>query len=150
MGIVFLGPDGPLVLEAVEPVKMTALNQWVARGQGHHFVAKRLRDAPAVLTPAAIAKLRGIGDTFIGKHYDLVFAWSDDRMYCSELVWKVYDRALDLEIGHPQHLSEFDLSDPGVHAKVVERWHGPVPPDEVAISPGQMFASSLLKTIYEQ
>src|SRR5437867_163185 len=26
--------------------------------------------------------------------YDLTFEWSDDKIYCSELVWKVYERAL--------------------------------------------------------
>ncbi|RYE90229.1 MAG: hypothetical protein EOO37_03435, partial [Cytophagaceae bacterium] len=33
------------VFEAVQPVKLTPLASWVARGQGGHFVVKRLRDA---------------------------------------------------------------------------------------------------------
>jgi Permuted papain-like amidase enzyme, YaeF/YiiX, C92 family len=33
------------VLEAVQPVGITPMEQWITRGQGGHFVVKRLRDA---------------------------------------------------------------------------------------------------------
>ena len=58
---------------------------------------------------------------FQGKPYDLSFEWSDDRIYCSELAWKIYDRGLGLRVGRLQKLRDFDLSDPAVRQKMKER-----------------------------
>lgn len=43
--------------------------------------------------------MKQIGEKFKGKPYDIYFEWSDDKIYCSELVWKIYKHALDIEIG---------------------------------------------------
>jgi hypothetical protein len=94
-----------------------------------------------LLTPAAIARLRKATSSFLGKPYDSAFSWSDDRIYCSELVWKVYERALGIRIGEPQHLRDFDLSDPAVRKKVEERYGNRIPLDEPVISPAAMFAA---------
>jgi len=91
-----------------------------------------------------------VGKQFEGKPYDLYFEWSDDRIYCSELVWKIYKRALDLEVGELQTMQEFDLSDPLVQAKVRERFGETIPKNEIVISPAAIFASELLETIYER
>ena len=32
------------------------------------------------------------------KDYDLYFEWSDDKIYCSELVWKIYKNGADIEL----------------------------------------------------
>lgn len=61
------------VFEAVQPVKLTPLSSWVARGQGQHFVVKRLRDAATALTPAALAQLWAAGQPLLGRGYDLAF-----------------------------------------------------------------------------
>jgi hypothetical protein len=78
------------------------------------------------------------------RRYDPAFGWSDERIYCSELVWKTYQRALGLHIGELQTLKEFDLSDPLVQIKLKERYGSAVPMDEDVISPAAMFASPLL------
>ncbi len=36
---------------------------------------------------------------YLGKPYDLAFSWSDDRQYCSEVVWKVYQNAPGMRVG---------------------------------------------------
>jgi len=150
MGIVFLNGGKPVVLEAVEPVKLTPLGQWLARGNRGHFVVKRLRDAADLLTPRALDRIRAVGKDFEGKHYDLTFEWSDDRIYCSELVWKVFQRALGVELGDLQKISDFDLSDQVVQAKIRERWGGSPPPNEPVISPAAVFNSHLLVTVYQR
>ena len=150
LGIVLLGTSGPQVVEAVAPVKFTPLAEWVARGKNHSFVAKRLKDHQRLLTSEAIERMHATARAFLGKPYDSAFQWSDDRLYCSEFVWKVFKRSLALELGRLQHISDFDLSDPGVQAKVRERWGGSPPLAEPAISPGNVFASDLLMTVYQQ
>jgi hypothetical protein len=34
--------------------------------------------------------MKHIGEEFTGKNYDMTFEWSDNNIYCSELIWKVY------------------------------------------------------------
>jgi len=99
MGIVFFNAGKPCVFEAIKTVQFTSLEKWTARGSGGHYVAKRLRDADKILTPANAAQLRTTALLFQGKPYDSAFEWSDSRIYCSELVWKIYKNALGLELG---------------------------------------------------
>lgn len=150
MGIVFLKGGRAMVFEAVQPVRSTPLDEWVARGEDGHWVVKRLRDADAVLTGPAVERMREVGRAFSGKSYDLYFEWSDDRIYCSELVWKVYQRAVGIELGTLQRLDSLDLSDPEVQAKIHERWHGPPPAEEMVISPAAIFASDRLVTVHQE
>jgi hypothetical protein len=137
MGILFQKDGRWAVLEAVQPVKYTPAETWIRRGQGGHVVAKRV----ARLTPADAAKIRKVGETFLGRAYDLTFEWSDQRIYCSELVWKTYERALGIKLGRLQHLQDFDLSSPVVRKKMKERFPGGVPLDESVISPQAAFES---------
>ena len=134
----------PYVFEASATVRYTPLAKWIARGQDGKAVIKRLRGG---LTAAQINKLRTTASSFSGRPYDLTFEWSDSRIYCSELVWKIYDRALGVHIGELQKLREFDLSDPVVHAKLNERYGNAVPMNEVVISPAAMFDSPLLVNV---
>lgn len=150
MGMVVYRNGKPYVFEAIATVQYTPLDQWVARGVGHHFVAKRLREANAVLTPAALQRLHAAAGQFTGRPYDLYFGWSDDRIYCSELVWKAYDRGLGIQIGSLQKIRDFKLSDPAVKAKMRERYGSNVPFGESVISPVAMFESPLLVTVVEQ
>ncbi|GAB3571870.1 C40 family peptidase [Hymenobacter daeguensis] len=140
-GIVYKEAGKWQVFEAVQPVKRTPLADWVARGQGGHFVTKRLRDAEAVLTPAALTRLRAAGQPMLGHSYDLYFGWSDDRIYCSELIWKVYERGLGRRLGQLQHLRDLDLSHPAVQAKLRERYGSTLPLIETVISPVSIFNS---------
>jgi hypothetical protein len=135
------------VFEAVQPVKLTPLARWVARGQGQHFVVKRLRDAQTALTPAALGRLRAAGQPMLGHPYDLAFEWSDERIYCSELIWKVYDRGLHRHLGQLQQLRDFDLSHPAVQAKLRERYGAQLPLSEPVISPASIFSSPELVTV---
>ena len=146
-GIVYREAGNWQVFEAVQPVKLTPLADWMARGQGGHFVTKRLRDAAAVLTPATLARLKAAGQPMLGHNYDLYFGWSDDRIYCSELIWKVYERGLGRRISQLQQLRDFDLSHSAVQAKLRERYGNRLPLNEPVISPVSIFNSPELITV---
>lgn len=135
------------VFEAVQPVKQTPLEEWIARGKEGKYVIKRLKNADQILTPSVLSAMKQIRETFNGKDYDLTFEWSDDKLYCSELIWKIYQRATGLEIGKPQKLSEFDLTNEIVKKKMKERYHDKIPMEETVISPAAIFNSSLLVTV---
>ncbi|MGE8657183.1 MAG: YiiX family permuted papain-like enzyme [Achromobacter sp.] len=146
MGMIVLRQGTPYVLEAAATVSYTPLAQWAAQGEDGKYVVKRLRDASR-LTPETREQLASTGARYLGKPYDAAFGWSDERIYCSELVWKIYQRALGVQIGALQPLKQFDLSSPAVRAKMRERYGKDIPWEEPIISPAAMFASPLLTTV---
>ena len=150
VGIVYSEAEESYVYEAIQPVTLTRLADWERRGERGHFVVKRLREADRLLTAANLAKMKAEGKKFEGKNYDSHFEWSDERIYCSELVWKIYKRALGVEIGKTQVLADFDLSDAAVIKKMKQRWSGPIPMNETVISPAAMFDSDQLITVYSR
>jgi len=135
------------VFEAVQPVKRTPLHKWIARGKDGKYVIKRLKNAAQVLTPSTLTKMKQVGDQFNGKNYDLTFEWSDDKIYCSELIWKIYKRATGIEIGKLEKLSDFDLTNEAVKKKMKERYGDKIPSSEIVISPAAIFDSELLTTV---
>lgn len=148
IGMILLQQGKPHVLEASKTVRFTPLADWIAQGEGTRYVLKRLRDADQRLSPAAVRKLHAAATLLIGKSYDLVFAWSDQQMYCSELVWKIYDRALGIRVGTLQKVRDFSLTSLEVQARMRERYGNAVPLDETVISPVAMFDSPLLVNVY--
>jgi hypothetical protein len=149
-GIIYIENGKYFVFEAVQPVKKTPLDEWISRGKNGHYVIKRLKNAKNVLTRDVLKKMKVEGDKFAGKSYDLTFEWSDDRIYCSELIWKVYQRATGIEIGKLEKLSDFDLTSNTVKKKMLERYGTKIPTDEIVISPAAIFNSDLLVTVVEK
>ncbi len=136
------------VLEAVQPVKLTKLETWIKRGAQGKYVIKRLRNSQEVLTEEGIKKMKSVGEKYLGKDYDLRFEWSDDKIYCSELVWKIYKEAFNIEIGEIERFSDFDLSNEIVKQKVRERYPNEnIPANEKVITPDRMFKAQNLITI---
>lgn len=150
MGLIYETNGELYVYEAVEPVKLTKLKDWIERGENSHYVVKRLKDSKNLLTRENIKKMKDVGQKFKGKNYDIYFEWSDDKIYCSELVWKIYKESFDLEIGKLQELREFDLTSDIVKNKMKERYGDKIPLGEKVISPSAMFHSDKLETVIEK
>ena len=150
MGIIFENNGQFFVYEAVQPVKLTPLKEWINRGENDHYVIKRLKNADQVLDSSTLTKMKKIGEQFKGKPYDIYFEWSDEKIYCSELVWKIYQQATGIEIGQLEQLSDFDLTNDIVKAKMKERYGNRIPMDEKVISPVAMFSSDKLLTVEEK
>jgi hypothetical protein len=148
MGLVLFREGRPFVFEAVSPsVRFTPLREWIARGEGARYVVKRLRDSSVLADPNAPSALTKAATALAGRPYDPYFEWSDDRVYCSELVWKAYERGLGVRLGLLLPLVSFDLTSPVVKAKLAERYGDKVPLDERVIPPASIFNSSLLQEV---
>jgi uncharacterized protein YycO len=146
-GMIYINDGKSFVYEAIGPVTLTPLEEWIARGTGRKYVVKRLKTASKVMTAEAQLKLKEAGKKFNGKAYDFVFGWSDEKIYCSELVWKMYQSALSIEVGKLRKLKDFDLSSDIVKAKLKERYGNNVPYDEDVVAPSDIFASEQLMTV---
>lgn len=147
MGIIYENEGQFFVYEAVQPVQLTPLKEWINRGENGHYVIKRLENADQILTSSTIARMKQIGEQFKGKPYDIYFEWTDDKIYCSELVWKIYKQATGIEIGELEELSDFDLTNEVVKATMKERYGERIPMDMKVISPAAMFNSNKLVTV---
>jgi hypothetical protein len=148
-GLIFKDKGKYFVYEAVQPVKITTLKEWIARGENEHFVVKRLKNADKVLTEMVLEKMKAIGKKHIGKNYDLYFGWSDDKIYCSELVWKIYKEGANIEVGKLKKLSDFDLTSAEVKALMQQRYGKNVPLNETVISPADIFESEELESLQQ-
>lgn len=144
VGIVFIEDGKTVVYHAVEPVIKSSLQDFVSMSKDKTYEIKRLKNQQ-LLSEKKVALLLAAAREDLGKHYDLAFGWDDEKLYCSEYVWKIYKQALDLEIGSLKPLRSFDLSHPAVKQKLRERYGDRIPMEEKMISPGDMYDSSLLE-----
>lgn len=145
IGIVFHKDGNPFILEAVQPVKVTSLADFVKR-DSQSFYAMRLKNSEVVMTKKALSQARQYGLSQIGKNYDSKFLWSDDRIYCSELVWKIYKKGLGVELCKTRQFRSYNLKHPTVQKIIKQRYRsfGFLPLDELVVAPSDIAQSSLL------
>ncbi|MDG1331191.1 MAG: YiiX family permuted papain-like enzyme [Crocinitomicaceae bacterium] len=144
VGIIFKDKNEWMVYEAVQPVKKTPLRDWITHGENNHYALKRLKNAERVLTSSIVDEMQEIGEENLGKNYDIYFSWTDNEIYCSELVWKIYDDAAGIHIGELRQLRDFDLMSESVQTIMAERYGSNIPFDEEVIAPSDLFESDKL------
>jgi hypothetical protein len=141
-GVLFNENGKWIVYEAVQPVKKTTLSAFNSRGQG---TVMRLKNTS--LKPADIDKLKATFKGYEHKNYDDAFNWSDDRIYCSELVYKLYNNGLNIKLCEPRQLKDFDLSNPLVRAQLNLQYGNNIPLEEPMVAPGDISESALLEVV---
>jgi len=148
-GIIYEINGNLFVFEAVQPVKLTPLDDWITHGRDKNYVVKRLKNAGKVLTPSTLQKMKDYSQQFDGKEYDAFFEWTDTRIYCSELVWKIYKNAANIELSKLQQLKDFNLTDERVQKILKERYGNDIPLEEKVVSPSNLVDSDLLVTVID-
>lgn len=143
-GIIFLKNGKPYVLEAVNTVKYTSLEQWINRGVGKKYKLCRIKNN---LTSPQISDMFRYGKSQIGKKYDVQFKWSDSRMYCSELVYKVFI-AGDQFIGEPKIFSDYNLNHKLVKKEISKRYPHKINLNEPVIAPVDIIKSDNVRVIF--
>ena len=144
-GIVFNKDGRLMVLEAVQPVGVATLEDFMARGRPGVFTALRLKKA---VGPAAYQKAREWAAAQVGRDYDARFGWDDQKLYCSELVWKIYHKA-GVELCPPRKFRDYNLERPAVR-RIIEARFGTMdrlPLDEKVVAPSDLAASKLLMEV---
>lgn len=140
VGVVVVEKGNVMVLEAVSPVRQTPLREWIARGKNGYFVVKRLRDAKSRLTPEVATKMRTLGKSWVGRSYDTKFRWDDEALYCSELVYKLFQRGAGVELGKIERASDMNLEDERVKRALAKRFaRGGFDPAEPVVTPDSIF-----------
>jgi len=147
-GIIYRSGGELLVYEAAARVQFTPFEKWIKRGAGGHYVVKRLKKEK-FLTYENLLAMKKKGEQFYKKPYDIYFKWDDTEIYCSELVWKIYEQGMGVKLSLPEKFSDFDFTDPAVRELVKKRYPAGLPLDEPVVTPASLFDSPLLKTVLE-
>ena len=148
-GIVYKINNEYFVYEAVQPVKLTKLEQWITHGKDNKYLVKRLKNRDAVLGVYALQKMKDYGNKFLNKNYDLYFEWSDDKIYCSELLWKIYKDGAGIELCKLEKLKSFNLKNPTVQVILKERYGNNIPMEEAVVAPCQIVDSKILEIVID-
>jgi len=141
-GIVVKSDGGWFVLEAVGPVKETPLNQWVRHGVGNRFSAYRLRDELLDVVPDFVRE----ANRFAGLPYDKRYQLDDEKIYCSELVYKAYTNATGDGLGRLVRLGELRWKPYERSIRYYEK--GPVPLEREMITPVGLTEAPQLVMVY--
>ncbi len=141
-GLLQKNDGGWYVAEAIGQVRYTPLYLWVVRGRGSKVASYRLKDVPVGLDQALVGGVRAL----LGRPYDFRYAPEDDEIYCSELVYKVYDRTLGIRIGAWERLG--DLNWKPFEPVIREMENGGLPLDRMMITPVGLTRSSLVWEVF--
>ncbi len=148
-GIIFIEKGKKYVFEAVQPVKYTPLEVWITGGKDNQFVVTRLKNAQTTLTAEILQKMKTYGKSLNNKNYDSYFEWSDDKIYCSELIWKIYKNGAGIELCPLKKLKDFNLKDRRVQTILVERYGTKIPLEESVVAPSDLEKSKIVIKIID-
>jgi uncharacterized protein YycO len=136
------------VAEASSTVKLTPLKDWIASGKNSKYVVMRFIEHDKYAKKVNMKQAKAVFTKYAGKPYDSQFLWSDDKIYCSELVWKLMKDNLNIEICALKKLKDFDLTAKEVQVELKNRYGNNIPHEEWVVSPADIAASNLLKMIF--
>jgi hypothetical protein len=146
VGIITIQDGEPMVYEAISTVKATPLADWIRRGEGGKYRLMRLKQP---LTQEQVQAMNVVGRLHQRKRYDLRFDWSDQKMYCSELVWKMYKAGAGIELAGLRPMDSYKLGDPKVRVLIQARWGDDVNWKEPMVAPSDLANSPLLEVVVD-
>jgi uncharacterized protein YycO len=129
------------VAESIGDVHYTPLSTWIRRGRGCEVAAYRLQNPPAIDGAKLIAGV----DKLLGRPYDYRYAPDDAAIYCSELVYRVYEREFGIEIGTWEPLGALNWKGSESFIKGME---GNVPMDRPMITPVGITRSPKVRRVF--
>jgi hypothetical protein len=143
-GIIFYKSGRPYVFEAVQPVTFTSIDEWIKRGVNGKYAVTRYSRS---LSKDDVDRMYKYAKDQLGKPYDLKFQWSDTRMYCSELIYKVYV-AGGVTLSDCRVFEDYDINSPAAKKLIEKRYKGDFAKGEPVITPVDLYNSDLVRIIY--
>ena len=99
-GMVVIKHHKIYVIEAIGPVKYTPLSRWLKQGRDN-FTQLR----PVDFEYHQITRVVREAEKLLGKPYDIQYELDEEKIYCSELIYKAYLRATQKEVGKKEQLN---------------------------------------------
>jgi hypothetical protein len=129
------------VIEAHSGVEITPLARFIARGRNGGFAAYR----PAEKYQAVMPEVVQCALQYLGRPYDIRYQLDDERIYCSELVYKAFKDATGDEFGK---LARFGDMNWQPYRATIEYINGHVPLDRMMITPKDLAAAYQLTRVF--
>ena len=135
--------DGELyVLEAIGPVMLTPLKEWVHRGIGSRFAVVRLKPSFRKAIPDIIRA----GYTYLNRPYDIQYEWDDEKIYCSELVYKAVEDATGQRLAELVRLGDLSWQRHQTFIRTISG--GDLPLDRRMVTPGDLADSDKVALVF--
>jgi uncharacterized protein YycO len=148
IGVLFKENNEWMVYEAVQPVQKVTLSEFILRGENSQYTILRLKNDSLVKLDHVTQKMKNYLLKQIDKDYDWVFNWSEEEMYCSELVYKAYLNA-GIKISDTKLLKDYKLSHPIVQAQLKERYGNNIPLNDTMVAPSDIANGNRLKVVFD-
>jgi hypothetical protein len=129
------------VLEAIGPVRETPLVKWIKQARDRHYDVFRLGEKHAGNIPEFIKAAR----KYLGRPYDIRYRMDDEKIYCSELIFKGYRDATGEQLGK---LVKFGDLKWGRHVPIIIEIEGSIPVNRIMITPRHLSEAKQLEFIY--
>lgn len=135
------------VAEAVGPLAVKPLSAFIGRSKNKTYKIVRNQRFSQKMLPKLYAALYKYNQP-----YDIFFEYSDERIYCSELVYKVFRDVTGSGVGRIQKMKELRLDGPYVSKLIEERLTAigkELNPEEPIITPVGLLDDNNLSLIHE-
>lgn len=126
-GVVVNTPQGMKVLEASKTVRLTPFAKFIGSAKNENWMVKR----PKRKLPEPISYTK-----YLGMPYDLEFKFNNGKMYCSELVWLIYQDQ-GIELCKPRKVSSFICTRIPRVKKLMLKRH--ISMDQTAVAPVDLY-----------
>jgi hypothetical protein len=130
------------VYEALNRVRRVSLLRFCLQGRGDRFIVYRLREEDQKYVPDMLRYVRSVQ----GRPYDMRYEMDDEKIYCSELIYKAYQSAAHQPLGQTVRFGDLDWKP--YEQLVVQLERGTVPVDRVMIPPRQLSEAKQLRPVY--
>lgn len=141
-GIVVFKRGSPYVLEAIGPVRYTSIKQWINRGFQGRFTQLR----PKNLSSQQIKIVIQEAEKFLGRPYDIQYQLDEEKIYCSELVYKAFLRGCNIEIGEIEKLGSLNWEPHEDFIRYITG--GEIPLERKMVTPESLIKNTQLEFIY--
>ena len=130
------------VLEAIGPVKETPINEWISRGEGDKITIVRLKRQYQKHMTNIIKEAY----YYLKRPYDILYEWDDQKIYCSELIYKAVLKGSGIRLADFDRLGDLDWQSYEEQIRYITG--GILPLDREMITPEALVSSKFVYTIY--
>ncbi|MFC1855258.1 YiiX/YebB-like N1pC/P60 family cysteine hydrolase [Thermodesulfobacteriota bacterium] len=130
------------VIEAVGPVRIIPIDDFINNGIDKKFAVIRLKDVSAIDFDAVVDESK----KFLNRPYDFQYRFDDEYIYCSELVYKAYLNAENIKIAKVVKLKELNYKDNIPFIKSLTG--GDVPLEREMVTPVDLYNSNKFEKLF--
>ena len=141
-GIVMVDGDQVQVIEAFSSVEITPWAEFVLRGEQEAFTVYRC----AQLTEEQRQDFVTAARSYLGRPYDIHYAFDNREIYCSELIYLAWQQTCDGELAAPETLGSLNWEPHEAFIRTIER--GGLPLEREMITPVALTRSPQLEQVY--